>query len=62
MSKLQNDQILPFHDALYEGRCPECNGKIYWEADFDADGTSYFGRCCNKRFRLYPSTVSVSIE
>jgi hypothetical protein len=63
MSKIQHDQILPLDDALYEAQCPECDEIIYWEADFDADGTtSYFGECCNKRFRLYSASVRVSID
>lgn len=42
--------------------CPKCGEKIYWEADFDANATTYHACCCELRFGLYPSTVIVSVE
>lgn len=52
-----------FHDALYKMVCEKCDDYLDWEADFDADGTTYFAFCCSRMYRMSPPlTVSVSWE
>lgn len=52
---------LPHAKALYDAACPACGSKIEWEANFDADATTYSGSaCCGYTFRMAPATVNVS--
>lgn len=60
--KVKDGDVLGFRDALYESQCSTCGEKLSWEADFDADGTSYHAICCDRRYRLDPRTVTVSAE
>lgn len=50
-----------FNDALYKYKC-ECGDVVPWEANFDADGTTYSARCCGFFYYMAPSTVRVSKE
>jgi hypothetical protein len=49
-----------FQDALYRGACGDCGEGLEWEANFDADGTTYFARCCGHHYWMSPSKVFVS--
>lgn len=51
------NNIIPFKEALALD-C-ECGEKLYWEAQFDADGTDYYAYCvlCAAHHRLYPFAV-----
>lgn len=58
---LVTDKCYAFQDALYGARCPACDEKLEWEADFDADGTTHNTTCCDKMYILYPETVRVEV-
>lgn len=60
--KIENGKEYNFHDCLYEAQCVICESKLYWSANFDADGTSYFSKCCNKYYWLKPSKVTAYCE
>lgn len=60
--KLKYEEILNFGDVLYEAQCPICGEKLEWEADFDADGTNYCAKCCEKIFYMIPYKVKICIE
>lgn len=49
-----------FRQALYHGVCGDCKDGLEWEANFDADGTTYFAKCCGHRYSMRPSKVVVS--
>lgn len=51
-----------FIEALYKTRCSTCRNKIQWEANFDADGTTYSATCCNLNYYMSPLSVTISIE
>lgn len=55
-----HDTVFSFQEALYDCVCCKCNSELWWEADFDADGTNYYASCCNIRYRMTPNTVTVS--
>ena len=54
--------VLPFDDALYRGCCGTCGEELTWEADFDADGTTYSTRCCQQFYHMSTRTVEVTVE
>jgi hypothetical protein len=56
------DTIVGFVDGLYKATCADCGEKLYWEADFDADGTNYHATCCDHRYTMYPHTVRIHRE
>ena len=60
--KIFNDEIIDFRKALYESQCRECGEKLYWEADFDVDGTNYRATCCRLNYTLSPYQVVVGVE
>lgn len=60
--KLVNGAEMDFSDALYKSKCPICGEGVEWEANFDADGTTYSARCCKQYLRLSPLTVRVSVD
>lgn len=62
MPKIKHDKVYDFEDALYNSKCYKCNEELYWEADFDADGTSYSTSCCMLLFTMFPHTVLVNVE
>lgn len=59
---LKDAEVAEFKKILYHGACPKCKHKVEWEADFDADGTSYFTTCCELEFRMYPIQYIVYID
>ncbi len=55
--------VVGFQDALYKARCPGCGSRVAWEAQFDADGTTYVGEpCCGFTFYMSPAAVNVTVE
>lgn len=60
--RIFNDEILSFRLALYESQCKDCGSKLFWEAEFDADGTNYSTECCSLRYSLAPYKVVVGVE
>jgi len=56
---MPKETVVNFRDALYDTKCPVCDGRIFWTAQFYADGTNYHARCCNHEFAMYPHTVVV---
>jgi hypothetical protein len=62
--ELENDKIYGFSDALYNAICPICKDNIEWEADFDADGTTYGAdhEDCGLSFGFGEWTVKAYIE
>ena len=59
---IRNEQIKPFREALYHGRCMKCEEKLNWEAVFDADGTNYHARCCGQHYLMRPWSVQCIVE
>lgn len=57
-----DEQVLPFQQALYHAVCAECGEELAWEANFDADGTTYGASCCGYWYRMAPHSVKVSRE
>ena len=50
-------ETAPFSEALYHSICPNCRETLFWEAEFDADGTSYHARCCKHQYWMKTHTV-----
>ncbi len=61
MSK-KGDVILDFQKALYHTKCETCKDELQWEANFDADGTTYYVECCGTGYWLSPATVRFTSE
>jgi len=59
---LEKEQRYNFSEVLYDGACPKCKDNVDWEANFDADGTTYFAECCELKFWMGIETVKVDIE
>jgi len=53
---------IDFRRALYESKCGICKEKLTWEAEFDADGTTYSAFCCEKQYGLSPTKVDITVE
>lgn len=51
-----------FSQALYDGVCDKCGYGLEWEANFDADGTTYNAECCDLQYYMYPSKVNISVD
>lgn len=52
-----------FKEALYHFKCLICGETVEWEANFDADGTSYSGWCCGFSYYMSPPvTVHVYVD
>lgn len=47
--------------VLYNGAC-DCGQRLDWEAQFDADGTTYTAACCGFAYWIAPHTVIASKE
>jgi hypothetical protein len=55
-------QVIEFSKALYQTKCPICDERVEWEAQFDADGTVYLATCCGHEFFMgRPLLVEVEI-
>lgn len=57
-----SEVIAEFAVALYGCGCIVCKQGLEWEANFNADGTNYYARCCGKRYVMVPHTVKVTVE
>lgn len=60
--RVKNGDILTFETALYNAQCSVCGDLLNWEADFDADGTTYYAKCCKKSFCMSSHTIEITIE
>jgi len=52
---------VPFGRALHEARCGFCGEELEWEANFDADGTTYKAKCCRREFRMESERVRIEM-
>ena len=63
MGLKMGERVLKFNEALYNFKCINCRIKtLDWEADFDADGTTYFARCCERFYYMEPYIVKITIS
>ena len=60
--KIESGCSYSFSDLLYRGECTVCGDVLEWEADFDADGTTYAAWCCGKSYYMRPQMYLVTIE
>jgi len=52
-----------FRQILYHSACGVCGSSLTWEAQFDADGTTYVAQCCHKTyFMSIPLTVDITVQ
>ena len=54
-------QIVTLPEGL-RAKCTDCLARLQWEADFDADGTSYYSSCCGHQYTMYPETMRLERE
>lgn len=59
--EIENDKEYLFSDVLYNALCPLCKEEITWEADFDADGTTYHSYCDNEHKMLKFSFICTKV-
>lgn len=57
-----NNQSASFNLLLYDSKCGRCGEYLEWEADFNAEGTSHYAKCCNVFYGIHPSIFVVSVE
>jgi len=59
---IDKGETLGFYDALYKAQCKTCKCELEWDANFDADGTTYYADCCGLDYYMKPESVVVSVE
>lgn len=54
MVDIEDDEVVPFVEALENARCPECGATVEWLVDLDADGTTYKASHCGNDYYMVP--------
>ncbi len=63
LSAEQDGKTFVFGDLLYRSQCGICQEyNLEWEANFDADGTTYQAKCCGMYYSMGPATHKVNVE